>query len=248
MGTNYWKSDLMFRFFEENILNDEIILNKENSNHFYNVLRIKEDEEVEVVTNDGIFKCVFKKLDDKDVVLSIISKVEKENESPVKLILFQGILKNDKMEQVLKQATEVGVSEIYPLKLKRVVADIDKKVDKKILRWEKIVEAAAKQSKRDKIPTINKPINLKEFKEISKNLDILVPYENEENLKLKNIENLSKNIGLVIGPEGGFEEEEIEVLKELGANIITLGNRILRAETAAVCASFSIIYELESRD
>lgn len=240
----------MYRFFEDSINENEIILNKENSNHYFNVLRIKEDEEVEVVTKDGIFKCIFKGMSEKDVILKILEKVESENESSVKLILFQGILKNDKMEQVLKQATEVGVSEIYPLKLKRVVADIDKKVDKKVLRWEKIVEAAAKQSKRDFIPTINKPIEIKEMANIieSFKLDLIVPYESEENLRLKDLKNLSKNIGLVIGPEGGFEEDEIEKLKELNASVITLGNRILRAETAAVCSAFSIIYELESRE
>lgn len=237
----------MFRFFDDNIDNNIIILNEENSHHYLNVLRIKEDEEVEVVTNRGIFKCIFKEIKDKSIVLKIIEEVKRENESPVKLILFQGILKNDKMEQVLKQATEVGVSEIYPLKLKRVVADIDKKVDKKILRWEKIIESAAKQSKRDFIPIIHKPITLKEINDLKNNMNLLVPYENEEELRLKNIENLSNNIGLVIGPEGGFEESEIEELKKMDAKIITLGNRILRAETAAVCASFSIIYELESR-
>ncbi|MBP2024785.1 RsmE family RNA methyltransferase [Peptoniphilus stercorisuis] len=237
----------MFRFFEDNINDESIRLNEENSHHYLNVLRIKEDEEVEVVTNDGIFKCIFKEIEDKDIILKIIEEVKRENESPVKLILFQGILKNDKMEQVLKQATEVGVTEIYPLKLKRVVADIDKKVDKKIVRWEKIIESAAKQSKRDFMPIIHKPITLKELNDLKGEIDLLVPYENEEELRLKDIKNLSNNIGLIIGPEGGFEEREIEELKEMGAQIITLGNRILRAETAAVCASFSIIYELESR-
>ena len=237
----------MFRFFEDNINDESIRLNEENSHHYLNVLRIKEDEEVEVVTNDGIFKCIFKEIEDKDIILKIIEEIKRENESPVKLILFQGILKNDKMEQVLKQATEVGVTEIYPLKLKRVVADIDKKVDKKIVRWEKIIESAAKQSKRDFMPIIHKPITLKELNDLKGEIDLLVPYENEEELRLKDIKNLSNNIGLIIGPEGGFEEREIEELKEMGAQIITLGNRILRAETAAVCASFSIIYELESR-
>lgn len=237
----------MYRFFEDNRIENFIILNKENSNHYKNVLRIREDEEVEVVTQNGIFICLYNKMQEKSVVLKIIKEVKNENESLVKLVLFQGILKNDKMEQVLKQATEVGVSEIYPLKLKRVVADIDKKVDKKIERWNKIVESAAKQSKRDYIPYINKPVELKDLTDVASEMDIIVPYENEENLRLKNIENLSKKIALVIGPEGGFEEEEIEFLKEKGAYVITLGNRILRAETAAVCASFSIIYELESR-
>ena len=237
----------MYRFFEDNIEDNLIVLNRENSNHYKNVLRIKEDETVEVVTSQGIFRCIFKELQDKSVVLEIKEEVERENESPVKVVLFQGILKNDKMEQVLKQTTETGVYEIYPLKLKRVVADIDKKVDKKIQRWEKIVEAAAKQSKRDLIPMINEPVDLKGLKEAARGMDIIVPYENAENLRLADLKNLSRNIALVIGPEGGFEEEEIDELKEMGANIITLGNRILRAETAAVCASFSVIYELESR-
>lgn len=149
------------------------------------------------------------------------------------------------MDQALKSSVEVGVCEIYPLNTKRVVAQIDHKEYKKVQRWQRVVEAAAKQSKRDYIPRVNTPIDLEGIEEILENRELIVPYENEDDDRLVDIKLENKNVILVIGPEGGFEETEIDYLKSLGAKIVSLGNRILRAETAAVCASFYIIYNFE---
>lgn len=237
----------MYRFFEESKFQDSINLSPKNSHHFLKVLRIGEREKVEVCANNGIFLAELQGVEENIVILKKISEVEPKNESKIKVTLFQAILKGDKMDQALKQATEVGVAEIYPLILKRNVANIEQKSDKKIQRWQKVVEAAAKQSKRDFIPKVNSPINLKNLIDNFKMKDLIVPYESEENKTLYDLKNLSSDIALIIGSEGGFEESEIELLKANGANIITLGNRILRAETATVCSSFSIIYYLESR-
>ncbi|WP_036728557.1 RsmE family RNA methyltransferase [Peptoniphilus mikwangii] len=235
----------MYRFFENANFENTITLSKENSHHYKTVLRIREEEIVEVGANNGVFKAIFDSCCGDFIILKKIEEVSAERESDVKLILLQGILKGDKMDQALKSSVEVGVCEIYPLNTKRVVAQIDHKEYKKVQRWQRVVEAAAKQSKRDYIPRVNTPIDLEGIEEILENRELIVPYENEDDDRLVDIKLENKNVILVIGPEGGFEETEIDYLKSLGAKIVSLGNRILRAETAAVCASFYIIYNFE---
>ncbi|EFI42391.1 16S rRNA (uracil(1498)-N(3))-methyltransferase [Peptoniphilus sp. oral taxon 386] len=235
----------MYRFFENANFENTITLSKENSHHYKTVLRIREEEIVEVGANNGVFKAIFDSCCGDFIILKKVEEVSAERESDVKLILLQGILKGDKMDQALKSSVEVGVCEIYPLNTKRVVAQIDHKEYKKVQRWQRVVEAAAKQSKRDYIPRVNTPIDLEGIEEILENRELIVPYENEDDDRLVDIKLENKNVILVIGPEGGFEETEIDYLKSLGAKIVSLGNRILRAETAAVCASFYIIYNFE---
>lgn len=235
----------MYRFFENDDCGNIIKLSLENSHHYEKVLRIKESEEVEVCTDKGIYICTFHDKVDKNILLIKSRKLDNKNESDVNLILLQGILKGDKMDQAIKSAVEVGVKEIYPLKTKRVVANISEKEDKKISRWQKVAEAAAKQSKRDYIPKINNSISITEIYEKFKDKKIILAYENEENKRFKNLNIDTRDIVIIIGPEGGFEESEIEFLKNEGVEIISLGNRILRAETATVCACFYILYNLE---
>ncbi|EGY79527.1 RsmE family RNA methyltransferase [Peptoniphilus indolicus] len=234
----------MYRFFGKLIESDKkIILDKQNSHHFMRVLRISGNEEVEAVTESGIFKAIFENFDSENVVLQILNKVESEHESEVQLTLVQAILKSDKMEAAIKGAVEVGVAFINPLIAKRNVSDIDRKTDKKIDRWQKISEVAAKQSKRDYIPQVSYPIKIEDLEKFDG--ELIVCYENEEDLRFLDLDIKSKNIALVIGPEGGFEESEIDKLKSYGAHIISLGKRILRAETAAITASYHIINCLE---
>lgn len=234
----------MYRFFGR--LTEDIqkaILDKQNSHHFVRVLRISEDEEVEVVTESGVYKALFESFEKKNVTLKILDKVENKHESDVQLTLVQAILKSDKMEAAIKGAIEVGVYSIRPLIAKRNVSDIDKKTDKKIDRWQKISEVAAKQSKRDYIPQVYHPIKIEDLKDFDG--ELIVCYENEEDLRFLDLKLESKKIALVIGPEGGFEDSEIEKLKSYGAHIISLGKRILRAETAAITASYHVINCLE---
>ena len=154
------------------------------------------------------------------------------------------------MELIIQKCTELGVKEITPVQMERSIVKLDEKsANKKIERWQKIAEAAAKQSKRDGIFKINNIINIKNICNMVENYDIvLVPYENEEKLSLKEVLktfNNSQNlkIAIVIGPEGGFEEKEIEILKQNNGKIITLGKRILRTETVAIAMSSIIMYE-----
>ena len=168
------------------------------------------------------------------------------------ITLFQGIPKFDKMELIIQKNTEVGVKKIVPVLMERTVVKLDEKtINKKIERWQKISEVAAKQSMRDIIPEVENVIKLKDIEK--QNYDIvLVAYENEDKnmlkselIKLKNEKMNKYNIAIVIGPEGGIAEKEIEILKNMGAVFVSLGKRILRTETAGIVMSGNIIYELE---
>ncbi len=234
----------MFRFFTEKNFKDRLELSKEDSHHFLNVLRIDEREKVEIVAANGKFIASLDNIEDNRVFLKKLDEITEKNESEVNLSLAFGILKNNSTEEILKYATEIGVKEFYPLYTKRVVSNIAGKEDKKLLRWEKIVESAAKQSKRDVIPVVHAPMDLKNIVKISEGKKIIVAYESEKILRFEE-ETKERNILLIIGPEGGFEDAEIEFLKNAGADVISLGNRILRAQTAAICASFYIIQSLE---
>lgn len=233
----------MYRFFGNLIDDSKIELSEHDSHHYLKVLRITEDEIVEVSANNLIYNTVFEEYKNNKVILRIINRVDSFNESDVRLTLIQSIIKSDKMEAAIKGAIEAGVCEIKPLIAKRSVSDIEKKADKKIERWQKICEVAAKQSKRDYIPQISMPITVEDLKNFDG--EIIVCYENEDNVRFTDLNIASKNIALVIGPEGGFEEFEIKKLKDYGAHLITLGKRILRAETAAIVSSYHIIACLE---
>lgn len=171
------------------------------------------------------------------------------NESNISISIVQGIPKADKMELIIQKCTELGVNCFIPLELKRCVAKIEgKDAIKKISRWQKIAEVASKQAIRDKIPVVEPKMKLDEFcKNLSDYDLVLVAYEKERTHTLKNVilQNMqAKNIAIVIGPEGGLEENEIQTLKDAGAKIISLGNRILRTETAPIVLSSILMYEL----
>ena len=237
----------MYRFFENVDFLDYISLNRENSHHFNKVLRIKNGEEVEIVANNGVFLASFHEIKDEIVILKKIERLDTSNESSIELVVAQGILKGDKMDELIKNLVEVGISKFIPLTTKRVISNIKGKEEKKLNRWKKILESGAKQSKRDIIPTINFPIELNDLDKF-KDYTIIVPYEDEKLKYIDEVLNIGNKILLVIGPEGGFEKSEIEYLKSIDANIVTLGRRILRAETAALCSSFYIIHKFERRD
>lgn len=228
----------MYRFFEDRNYDNINELNKENLHHLKNVIRIKDDEDFSVVFNDKIILFNL-----KDDMLIYKKEIFDSNEPPIKLSLFFGILKGDKNEKVIEHGTEVGVYDFYPLIMDRCVSNISDKVDKKIQRWQKIAKSAAGQSKRDIVPLVHRPIKVDE---IAKNYsgDLILFYEDERNLFFKDIkEKLSKNLAIIVGPEGGISKREIEVLKD--AHRISLGKRILRAETSSVVGAFYIIHNME---
>ena len=223
----------MFRVFQDSLE----VLSDENRHHLLNVVRLSPDEEFEVVSSGKVYRAIY------DDGLKILREMENFHETRIPIHLYMALIKQDKFELALEKTTEVGVSSITPVIFKRTVVNIKGKEDKKLLRWQKILESAAKQSKRDIIPTINNPEKLEniDFKGI-----LIVPYECAEEIYIDDVLKDTKDIkdieeiSILIGPEGGFDESEIEFLKTLGCNIVTLGTRILRAETAAIVACYEV--------
>ena len=179
---------------------------------------------------------------------------DSETECKIQVTIFQGLPKSDKMELVIQKSVELGVYEIYPTEMKRCIAKLkEQEANKKIARWQKISEVAAKQSGRNIIPQIKEKVNIKQVCNLVKDYDkLIVAYEEEKenslkselkSIKSKDKENIK--IAILVGPEGGIDLAEIEELRKAGAVIVTLGKRILRTETVALNVLSNIMYELE---
>ncbi|MGL5315083.1 MAG: RsmE family RNA methyltransferase [Peptostreptococcaceae bacterium] len=243
----------MDRFFVEkkniNLENNTCIIEGEDVKHISKVLRCKIGEELEVCDSENNeFICEITNIDKSTVELDILEKVDIKRESDLKIKLYQGLPKGPKMEMILQKLTEVGVDEIILVQTKRSVAKVDdKKEDKKLERWERIIYEAAKQSKRGKIPKLRGVLSFKEALVDMQNNDFnIAPYENERTKSIKQaIKGLDiNNIGIFVGPEGGFDESEIENIENIKGQSVSLGPRILRTETASVVASSIVLYEL----
>lgn len=248
----------MRKFFvkEEQIKEDIIEIIGDDVNHIRNVLRLECGENILLCDMDKSTNYIskIKNIEKEKIICSIQSIAENEAEGNVEITIFQGLPKADKMELIIQKGTELGVKEFTPVNFERCIVKLKgKDEEKKLDRWQKIAEMAAKQSGRDIVPKINNIESIKNICKLIENYDIvLVAYENEKNnslkqelIKLKNMKNKIK-IGVVIGPEGGIAENEINEFKEAGAKIITLGNRILRTETVCLMCTSIIMYELEN--
>lgn len=223
-------------------------------NHIKNVLRLQPGAEIEICNSETQenYLCEILKLNEEKIECLIKDKIEKRAESDVKVTIFQGLPKSDKMELIIQKAVELGVYDITPVEMSRCVVKLNEKDKlKKIERWQKISEVAAKQSGRDIIPKINGIITLKQISELSNEYEaIILAYEKEtQNTIKQELQKIkkegSKKIGIIIGPEGGIDEKEVEMLKENGAKVVTLGKRILRTETVALNILSNINYEFE---
>ena len=243
----------MDRFFVDkkniNIENNTCIIEGEDVKHISKVLRCRIGEELEVCdNNNNEYICEITNIDKNQVELNILEKVDIQRESDLKIKVYQGLPKGPKMEMILQKLTEVGVDEIILVQTKRTVVKVDdKKEDKKLERWERIIYEAAKQSKRGKIPSLRGVLTFKEALADMKENDFnIAPYENEKTKSIKQaIKGVNiNNIGIFVGPEGGFEETEIEAIEEIGGQSVSLGPRILRTETASLVASSIVLYEL----
>ena len=204
-------------------------------NHISNVLRMKQGEEVWI--SDGgqkEYRCAIEAFSADEVLLHIIYAQEPDYELPSRIYLFQGLPKADKMELIIQKAVELGAYEIIPVETKRCVA-----------------ESAAKQSKRMLIPNVHQVLSFKEALKYAESMDIrLIPYELAKGMQetkeiLAAIEQ-GQSIGIFIGPEGGFEEKEVEAAISEGAKPITLGKRILRTETAGLAILSVLMFQLEN--
>lgn len=240
-------------FVKSNQINENIITILETDvNHISNVLRLKIGDKIQVCNEEnGInYKSKIIEMNKENIKCEILEKIVSNSEAGVHINILQGLPKAEKMELIIQKCTELGVKEITPVEMERCIVRLDEKsAIKKQERWQKIAEVAAKQSGRDLIPKINSVTNMKNICNMLADYDIvLVPYENEKNITLKEV--LSKlpkkdlKIAIIIGPEGGFEEQEIEILEKNNCKIVTLGNRILRTETVAIAMTSVILYEL----
>ncbi len=238
-----------------NIPDKSVIIQGSDVNHIRNVLRMKPGEELNVSNGeDGKeYRCAIESFEEDRVVCQLRFVKEDNVELPSRVYLFQALPKADKMELIIQKAVELGVYRIIPVAAKRCVVKLDeKKAASKIARWQTIAQSAAKQSRRGVIPEVAEVMNFARAVKLAADMDVkLIPYELAEGMEQTRelIDTLrsGQDIALFIGPEGGFEESEIQLAVDNGIVPITLGKRILRTETAGMTVLSWIMYRLEGR-
>lgn len=232
----------MYNFFvnTDNKKDNRYFITGDDFNHIKNVLRMSIGEQFLISCDGKSDLCEITSIESDTVVAEIIEENYQNTNLPIKIHLFQGLPKSDKLELIIQKAVELGIYSVTPVSMKRSIVKIDEKKKKsKVERWQAIAESAAKQSKRSFVPEVREILSYKEMINAAKDLDLLlVPYECAEGMAatkeaLKQIKS-GMNIGIVIGPEGGFEDKEIDAALQAGGKIISLGSRILRTETAAI--------------
>ncbi len=239
----------MFRYFctDDNIKNNKVTVEGGDAKHLKTILRAQPGDKISVVTESKEYIAEIESINKEDLICTLIEETVTNNETKINITLCQGIPKQTKMETIIQQNVELGVKSFIPLITERTVVKLNEKnrEQKKLDRWQKIAKESAKQSKRNIIPEVNDIMTVKELIEKLKTEDamVIVPYELEDVKLLKDVlQEPKQNYYIIIGPEGGFDINEIEMLQEIGAHIVTLGKRILRTETAGVVTSAIIIY------
>ena len=244
----------MHRFFAEpgQIGEKEIVLTGADVNHIRNVLRMRTEEEVLIADGRGAeYRCKLTDLGENEVRAQILWKLDGNAELASAVTLFQGLPKSDKMDLIVQKCVELGVNRIVPVSTKRAVVKLDaKKEQARLKRWNTISESAAKQSGRGVIPEVSGVMSFGKALEEAKKLDVLlIPYERAEHMaetrRVMGEIRPGQSVGIFIGPEGGFEESEVEEAVAAGAQAITLGRRILRTETAGLAVMAMLGYLLE---
>ena len=230
--------------------NEKIVLSDQDLHHIKDVMRIKSNGQIVCVFDNASYLCKIE-YDNNSYDVKIIEEITKDVELPKDVILYQALIKNDKFDLVIQKATELGVSMIYPTIFSRSVVKVEKdKMDKKLDRYGKIVKEACEQSRRQVLPEMGNYINVKDIK-LDDDTIGFIAYENNNNYKSFN-ENLAlsdnyNKIAIVVGPEGGFSDDEVKYLVSQGFKNISLGKRILRSETASMYALSVIANYLEGK-
>ena len=231
---------------KEQLSENTALITGEEAQHISRVLRMKKGDEVTLCDGEGNFyEARLTDFNEKSVEAEILSMRRAETEPRVKLSIFQGVPKNPKLETIVQKLTEIGATAVVPMDTQRAVAKLDKSA--KVERLRKIAREAAKQSKRGIIPTVSDTMSFKDaIKEAAKADLMIIAYEEEHETSLKSAlqGKTPESVSVLIGPEGGFEKEEVEKAVALGAVSVTLGKRILRTETAPIAISSAILYEL----
>ena len=233
---------------------DLLYVTGKDVNHIKNVMRLKQGDEISVRTgqDDREYRYGIEEFTDSEVVCRLRFVKEADVELPVKVYIFQGLPKADKMELIIQKAVELGAAEIIPVQMRRCVVKLDgAKKGKKTQRWQAIAESAAKQSRRAVVPLVREPMTMEEAVRFAEqNTDVrLLPYELQEaDGSTRDVMDKIREgsaVSIFIGPEGGFDPAEVELAREAGVVPITLGKRILRTETAALVALSFLIYHFE---
>ncbi|WP_279003555.1 16S rRNA (uracil(1498)-N(3))-methyltransferase [[Clostridium] scindens] len=231
---------------------ERIYIEGSDVNHMKNVLRMRPGEAVAISDGDNLkYRCVVEGYEEGRAVLAIQQRIPVDTELPCRIILFQGLPKQDKMELIVQKAVELGASQVVPVATRRSVVKLDeKKAAKKLQRWQQIAESAAKQAGRGYIPQVSSVLSYQEALEKAGELDVLlIPYESAEGMEeaRKVVASIAQgqSVGIFIGPEGGFEKEEVDAAIHQGAKAITLGRRILRTETAGLAILSILMFRLE---
>ncbi len=240
----------------EDIEGDLLRITGSEVNHIRNVMRLKRGDEISVsLGEDGReYRYGIESFEDEAVLCRLRFVKEKSVELPARVLLFQGLPKADKMEWIVQKSVELGAAEVIPVSMERCVVKLDAaKAKKKTARWQGIAESAASQSRRGMVPVVHSPMTMKEAVQYAKeHTDCrMIPYELQENdgSTGKYLESIrpGEAVSIFIGPEGGFTPEEVELAREAGIRPISLGNRILRTETAGLAVLSWLIYILEIR-
>ena len=246
----------MHRFFvslgQVDAINNTILITGDDVKHIRTVLRLKEGEELEICDGEGRdYRVYIDTIDEEKIYTKIVESSQSIKESSIQVVLYQSLPKSIKMDFIIQKCTELGIHSIVPISTNRTIVKIgnQKAEMKKLQRWQRIAYEAAKQSKRGRVPYIDKIHNMENIWEELRQNDLnIIAYENENTQGLKQIlDNHSaviKKIGIIIGPEGGFEEQEIEKANANGVLSITLGPRILRTETAGLATLIMVMYAL----
>lgn len=237
----------MRQYFAKTKEDNKLYFNEEDVFHLSKVLRMKNDDFMDVVFENKKYNCLLKI--EKDIVYAVVIKeVEDSNELECKVTLIQGLLKGAKFDLVIQKAVELGVSTIVPFLSSRSVVNLnDDKIENKVKRWNKIAYEASKQSNRNIVPNVLKPIYIDNLDNYKSSVNIIA-YEDEKNTSTTNLYNLLSDkldVSIIVGPEGGFSPKEVKEFEDKGFKVVSLGKRILRSETASMYLLSVISFMLE---
>lgn len=232
----------MQRYFAKNIEDNKITLSNSDMHHIKNVMRMKENDKVEVVYDKKTYLCNL----DNNLELHIDAVINEDKELPKEIIAIIGLVKEQKMDLVLQKLTELGVSKIIPVNMERSIVKLDtKKEDKKLIRWNTICKEASEQSKRNTIPIVTNVINFKDIINIEADLKLCCSISEKDNIISNYLSNNNYNsVSFVIGPEGGLTLKEESYLKENNYNLVSLGSLVFRMETACIYMASILNYEI----
>ena len=241
----------MHRFFVPQLYNEEMYIEGVDARHISKVLRMQPGDKLQIVSDDGVSAMAeITAIASERVSVRCLEKLAESHEPRVRLVLAQGLAKGEKMDFIIQKAVEMGAYSVIPVAMEHSVVRLDgAKAAKKVERWQKIAESAAKQSKRDIIPQVQPVQSMAEMLASCDCETKIIAYECEDRLSLKAALKAAEAAGgikellLIIGPEGGISEGELELARQAGAVPVSLGRRILRAETAGLVAISAIFYE-----